>query len=163
MSMECAYCAAIILICLNLFLIFVIGSVNVDSMFFIDEIYVVPLAPAASTMSGAIFQPFVMMLFMSGWYFVIFLSKVSVANLSLQYVKSMNCMVRSGVRVYGGGWLYGWPMMHNMSGLSLALQWHLWVSHVPFVAMLGLYFLVVGHFVFLHSLMCSTLMYGVKQ
>ena len=51
------------------------------------------------------------------------------ANLSLSYVNLMNCMVRSGVGVSGGGWLYGWPMMHSMSGLSLALQWHLWVSH----------------------------------
>ncbi len=123
--MECA-----ILICLNVFLIFVIGSVNVDSKFFIEGIYVVPLAPAASTMSGATFQPFVVMLFISGWYFLIFLSKVLVANLSLQYVNSMNCMVISGVGVSGGGWLYGWPRMHSMSGLSLALQWHLWESHV---------------------------------
>ena len=76
MSMECAYCAAIILICLNVFLIFVIGSVNVDSKFFIDGIYVVPLAPASSTMSRATFQPIVMMLFMSGWCIVIFLLKV---------------------------------------------------------------------------------------
>ena len=92
--MECAYCIAIILICLNVFLIFVIGSVNVDSKFFIEGIYVVPLAPAANTMSGATFQPFVVMLFMSGWHFIIFLSKVSVANQSLQYVNSMNCIVR---------------------------------------------------------------------
>ena len=89
-SMECAYCVAIKLICLNMCLIFVIRIVNVDSKFFIEGIYVVPLAPAASTMSGATFQPFVVMLFMSGWYFIIFLSKVSVANLSLQYVNSMN-------------------------------------------------------------------------
>ena len=100
--MECAYCVAIMLICLNMFLIFVIGSASVVSSFFIDEICVVPLAPATSTMSGATFQPFVMMLFMSGWYFMIFLSKVSTANLSLQYVNSMNCMVISGVGVYGG-------------------------------------------------------------
>ena len=89
-----------------------------------------PLAPATSTMSGATFHPLVMMLLMSGWYFMIFLSRVSVANLSLQYVNSINCMVISGVGVSGGGWLYGWPMMHSMSGLSLALQWHLWVPHV---------------------------------
>ena len=100
--MECAYCVAMMLICLNVFLIFVIGSVNVVSSFFIDGICVVPLAPATSTMSGATFQPFVMMLFMSGWYFMIFLSRVSVANLSLQYVNLMNCMVISGVGVFGG-------------------------------------------------------------
>ena len=81
--MECAYCVAIMLICLNVFLIFVIGSVSVVSSFFIDGICVVPLASATSTMSGATFQPFVMMLFMSGWYFMIFLLRVSAANLSL--------------------------------------------------------------------------------
>ena len=71
--MECAYCVAIMLICLNVFLIFVMGIVNVDSSFFIDGICVVPLAPATSTISGATFQPFAMMLSMSGWYFIIFL------------------------------------------------------------------------------------------
>jgi hypothetical protein len=106
--MECAYCVAIMLICLNVFLIFVIGSASVVSSFFIDGICVVPLAPATSTMSGATFQPFVMMLFMSGWYFMIFLSKVSAANLSLQYVNSVNCMVMSGVGVSrGGGYMDG--------------------------------------------------------
>ena len=50
--------------------------------------------------------------------------------MSLQYVNSMNCIVIVGVGAYGGGELYGWPIMHIMSGLSLALQWHLWVSHV---------------------------------
>ena len=63
-----------------------------------------------------------MMLFMSGWYFMMFLSRVSMANLSLQYVNSINYVVISGVRVFGGGWLYGWPMMLSMSGLSLVLQ-----------------------------------------
>ena len=110
-NMECAYCVAIMLICLNVFLILVIGSVNVVSSFSIDEISVVPLTPATSTMSGATFQPFLTMLFMSGWYFMIFLSSVSVVNLSLQYVNSMKCMVISSVGVSRGGggwyWLYG--------------------------------------------------------
>ena len=123
--MECAYCVAIMLICLNVFFIFVIGSLSVVSSFFIDGMCVVPLAPASNTMSGATFQPFAMMLSMSGWCFVIFLSRVSAANLSLQYVNFTNCMVISGVGVSGGGRLYGWPMMHIMSGLSLALHWHL--------------------------------------
>ena len=47
------------------------------------------------------------------------------ANLSLQYVNSMNCMVIPVLGAYGGGWLYGCPMTHNISGLYLALQWHL--------------------------------------
>ena len=65
-KMECAYFVAIMLISLNVFFIFVIGSVNVASNFFIDGICVVPLAPATSTMSGATLQPFVLMSFMSG-------------------------------------------------------------------------------------------------
>jgi hypothetical protein len=95
--MECAYCVAIMLICLNVSLIFMIGSVNVVSSIFIDGICVVPLALATNTMSGATFQPFFMMLLMNGWYFMILLSRVSTSNLSLQYVNSMNCMVISGV------------------------------------------------------------------
>jgi hypothetical protein len=50
--------------------------------------------------------------------------------MSLQYVNSMNCIVIYGVGDSGGGELYGWPKMHFMSGLNLALQWHLWVPHV---------------------------------
>ena len=75
---------------------------NVVSKFFIDGICVVPLAPATNTMSGATFQPFAMMSFMSGWYFMIFLSRVSEANLSLQNVNSMNCMVTLCVGVFWG-------------------------------------------------------------
>ena len=80
------------------------------------------LAPDASTMSGAVFYPLAVMLLMSGWYLVIFLSLVSVENLSLQYVNSMNCIEIYAVGLSGGGWLYGWPKMHSKSGLSLALQ-----------------------------------------
>ena len=49
-----------------------------------------------------------MMLFMSGWYFMIFLFRVSTANLSLQYVNSMNCMVISSVRFLRGGGVVMW-------------------------------------------------------
>ena len=78
--MECAYCVTIMLICLNVFLIFVIGILNVVSNSFIDGICVVPLALVTSTMSGATFQPFAMMSFRSGWYFMVCLSRVLVAN-----------------------------------------------------------------------------------
>lgn len=42
------------------------------------------------------------------------------AYLSLQYVKSMNCIVSSRIGALGGGWSYG-PMTQNMSSLNLAL------------------------------------------
>ena len=53
---------------------------------------------------------------------MVFLSSVYAENLSLQYVNSMYCMVISSVGSSGGGELYGWPMIHRMSGLSRALQ-----------------------------------------
>ena len=102
-SIECAYCVAIMLICWNVFFIFMRGSLSVVSRFCIDGMCVVALAPATSTMSGATFQPLVIMLLMSGWYFVVFLSRVSAVNLSLQYVNSMNCIVIPVVGVSGGG------------------------------------------------------------
>ena len=105
-----------------MFLIFVKGSLSYVFMFFIDGMCVVALAHATSTMSGATFHSLVMMLLMSGWYFVVFLSRVYAANLSLQYMNFMNCMVIHVVGAYGGGWLYGCPMTHIMSGLNLTLQ-----------------------------------------
>ena len=56
---------AIMLICLNVLLIFVVGSLNLVSSAFIDGMCVVALAPAAITMSGATFQPLAMTLLMS--------------------------------------------------------------------------------------------------
>ena len=75
-NIVCAYCVAIMLICLNVDYIFMIGSLSFVSRFFIDGMFVVALTHATSTMSGATFHPFVMMLLMSGWYFVIFLARV---------------------------------------------------------------------------------------
>ena len=63
--MENAYCAAIMFICLNVFLIFVIGILSFVSKLFIDGIFVVALAPTARTISGATFHPLVVMLLMS--------------------------------------------------------------------------------------------------
>lgn len=48
-STECAYCVAMMLICLNVFLIFVLGSLSLVSKLFIDGMCVVALAPAAKT------------------------------------------------------------------------------------------------------------------
>ena len=129
-KMECAYCVAIMLICLNVLLICGVGSLSCVSNAFIEGMWVVALAPEAKTMSGATIHPLVVRLLMSGWYFVVFLSTVSVKNLSLQYVNSMYCIVIYGVGATGGGELYGCPMTHKISGLSRALQWQRGVSHV---------------------------------
>ena len=99
-------------------------------VFFIDGMCVVALALVTNTMSRATFHPLVIMFLMSGWYFVVFLSRVSAINLSLQYVNPMKGMVIFVVGVSGRGWLYGCPMTHSMFGLNMALQWHLWVPHV---------------------------------
>ena len=40
---------------------------------------------------------------MSGWYFVVFLSRVYAANMALQYANSMNCMVILVVGALNGG------------------------------------------------------------
>ena len=63
------------LICWNVYFIFMRGCLSVVSRFFIDGMCVVALAPATSTMSGATSHPLVMMLLMSGWYFVVILSR----------------------------------------------------------------------------------------
>jgi hypothetical protein len=84
-----AYCMAILLICLNVFLIFKARSLSFIPKFFIDG--------------------------MCGCYFVFFLLRVCAANLSLQYVNNVNCMMSYGVGAYdrGGGWLYRWRHMYN--------------------------------------------------
>ena len=108
--------------CLNVLLIFVIGSLNLVSSAFIDGMFVVALA--AITMSGATFQPLPMTLLMSGWYFVVFLSRVSAVNLSLQYVTSMNCMVTSSIGASGGGEvrrLWMWTAILDEQKLSMAM------------------------------------------
>ena len=84
------------------FLVFMIGSLSIVSKFFIDGMCVVALAFMTNTISGATFHPRVMMLLMSGWYFVVFLSRVSATNTSLQYVNSINYMVSCGSMASSG-------------------------------------------------------------
>jgi hypothetical protein len=72
MNIECAYSMAIMLICLNVLLIFVVGSLNLVSSAFMDGMCVVALAPVANTMSGATFHPLTMTLLTSNKYFLVF-------------------------------------------------------------------------------------------
>ena len=65
------------IVVLNVFFIFKIGSLSFVSKFLIDGMCVVVLAPATSIMNGVAFLAFVMMLLMRGWYFVVFLSRIS--------------------------------------------------------------------------------------
>lgn len=63
--MDCAYCVANVLICLNVFFMFVIGSFSFIPRLLIDGTCVVALVPNVKTMSGATFHPLVMVLLMS--------------------------------------------------------------------------------------------------
>jgi hypothetical protein len=60
------------LICLNILLIFMPKSLSIVTSLLVDGMYVVALAHATYTMSGATFHPLAMMLVISGWYFVVF-------------------------------------------------------------------------------------------
>ena len=53
-------------------------------------------APVVMIIRGSIFHPLAAMLSISGLYLLVLASSVSGENLSLQYVNSINCMVRFG-------------------------------------------------------------------
>ena len=88
-----AYCMAMVLMFLKVFRMDGIGSLNLSSNSFIDGMSVAALAPAVITMSRYILQPRASMFSISGLYLLALASSVFGENLSLQYVKSMNCMV----------------------------------------------------------------------
>jgi hypothetical protein len=60
-------------------------------------------------------------------YLSVFSWILSGEYLSLQYVNSINCTVNVELGPFGASTLYGWFRIHRMSGLSLALHWHLCV------------------------------------
>ena len=115
-----AYFIAIVLMFLKVFLMVGIGILNLSSTDFIDGMCVVALA----------FHPLAATLSISGLYLLFFTSSVSGENLSLQYVNSMNCMVRLASMSVGESFWYGNPLTQKMSCLNLELQWHLCVPHV---------------------------------
>jgi hypothetical protein len=80
-----------------------------------------------SVISGSTFQPLAVMSLITPRYLTIFSWILSREYLSLQYVNSMNCTVSVWFGSCGGSALYGCFRMHSMSGLSLALHWHLCV------------------------------------
>ena len=125
-----AYFMAIVLMFLKVFLMVGIGILNLSSSDFIDGMCVVALAPAVIMSRGSTFHPLATILSISGVYLLFFASIVSGENLSLQYVNSINCMVRLGFMSEGGVCWYGSPFTHRMSGLNRELQWHLCVPHV---------------------------------
>ena len=97
-----AYCMAMVLMFLKVFRMDGIGSLNLSSSSFIDGIRAAALAPAVITMSGSIFQPRATMFSIGGLYLLALASSVFGENLSLQFVNSMNCMVRVWSIFVGG-------------------------------------------------------------
>ena len=125
-----AYSMAIVLIFLKIFLMAGMGILKLFSSIFIDRMYAVARAPAVITIKGSIFQPLAVILLISGLYLLALASRVSGENLSLQYVNSINCMVKVWSMFVGGSLWYGSLLTHRMSGLNFELQWHLWIPHV---------------------------------
>jgi hypothetical protein len=97
-----AYCMAMVLMFLKVFRMDGIGSLNLSSSSFIDGMCVAALAPAVITISGSIFQPLATMFSISGLYLLALASSAYGENLSLQYMNSMNCMVRFWSIFVGG-------------------------------------------------------------
>jgi hypothetical protein len=83
---------------LKVFLMVTMGILSFSSSIFIDGMWAV----AVKTISGSIFHPLEAILSISGLYLSFFASMVFVENMSLQYVNSINCMVRLGSTSMGG-------------------------------------------------------------
>jgi hypothetical protein len=79
---------------LKVCLMVAIGRLSLVSRISIDGVWAVALAPAVMTISGSIFHPLEAILSIRGLYLWFFASVASKENLSLQYVNSINCMVR---------------------------------------------------------------------
>ena len=87
---DIACCIAMVLISLKVCLIVFSSLLNFSSKIFIEGMCVVALAHAVMTINGSTFHPLLVMLSMSGWYFLVFLVILCTENLSLHYVNSIN-------------------------------------------------------------------------
>ena len=74
--------------------------------------------------NGSIFHPLFMRELTNGLYFSIFFSIISGENLSLQYVNSMNCMMRLLLWFVRRSDSYANSFIHSIFGLNLVLLWH---------------------------------------
>jgi hypothetical protein len=149
-----AYLMAIMLNCDTIGSIMFLGIEKARFSSDIVFLWVLPLAPTVSVISGSMFQPLALMLLINPRYFSVFSWIFFGEYLSLQYVNSMNCIVSVWLGSCGGSALYGWLRMHSMFGLSLVLHWHLcvWSLQLHGSSHLELYFLVVGQLFFQHLL-----------
>ena len=97
--MECVYCVGLLKCALD----FCDKEFSFVSKLFIDIICEVVVAPPTKIMIGVRFHPLIAILLMNNCYFTVFLSRASMANLSLQYVNLIDCMVSFGAWFCGGG------------------------------------------------------------
>ena len=96
-----------VLMFLKVFLMVRIGILNLYSSDFIDGMCVLAMAPAMIIIRGSTCHPLAAILSINGLCLLFFASSVYGENLSLQYVNSMNCMVRLG-STSGGGVILVW-------------------------------------------------------
>ena len=92
--------------------------------------WIVPLTPAVMVIRGLTFHPLFCIVLINGSYLVCLCVRASCGDLSWQYVNLINWIVwlregSIGVCV----WL-GAPVMHIVSGLSLAWHWRFLCEHV---------------------------------
>ena len=114
-----AYCVAMVLMLLKVFLMISICILKLVSSNFIDGMCVVALAPTVITIRGLTFHPLAAILAISGLYLLVFASVASGKNLSLQYANSINCMVRLESMSTGGSIWYDSPLTQRISSLNL--------------------------------------------
>ena len=79
-----AYCVAIVLIFLKVFLMVDMGILNISSSDLIDGMCEVALAPAVIIIRGSSFHPLAAIHSINGLYLLFFASSVFGENLSLQ-------------------------------------------------------------------------------
>ena len=81
-------------------------------------------------MRELIFHPLFCIVLINGSYLVCLCARASFGNMSWQYVNSINWIVWLGDGSIGVCVWFGAPIMHIMSGLSLAWHWHFLSEHV---------------------------------
>ena len=80
---------------------------------------VVALVYVIMMISGSTFHSLLVILFISDWYFSIFVFIVSRENLPLRYLNSMNCILKLLSGAFEGFDYYCRTLMHMMYGLNL--------------------------------------------
>ena len=101
--MNIAYCMTMTLISSNVYLMLSLGILSAISILSIKGVCVAALAPTVMTISKSTFHPLLIILYVSGLIFSIFMIIVLYGILSLQYVNSMNYVVRLSLGSISGG------------------------------------------------------------